>query len=111
MLMQQETRVVARRRGLLSSQAVHLALYLVLGVVTPFVVWSGLHPGLSDRFVTYTLPTIMAACVGTWYMLAKLRNYARARHLSSRDELPIAAQMMSRGEPVIETLHLESRAH
>ena len=82
MLMQQETRVVARRRGLLSSQAVHLALYLVLGVVTPFVVWSGLHPGLSDRFVTYTLPTIMAACVGTWYMLAKLRNYARARHLS-----------------------------
>ena len=31
---------------------------------------------------------------------------ARERHAASRDELPIAAQMMSRGEPVIETHHL-----
>jgi len=31
---------------------------------------------------------------------------ARARHLASRDELPLAAQMMSRGEPVIPTLHV-----
>ena len=30
---------------------------------------------------------------------------ARARHLASRTELPLAAQMMSRGEPVIPTLH------
>ncbi len=31
---------------------------------------------------------------------------ARARHLTARAELPIAAQQMSRGEPVLETLHL-----
>jgi nicotinate phosphoribosyltransferase len=31
---------------------------------------------------------------------------ARARHLSARAELPPAAQQMSRGEPVIPTLHL-----
>ncbi len=31
---------------------------------------------------------------------------ARARHLSSRAELPRAAQQMSRGEPVIPTIHL-----
>lgn len=31
---------------------------------------------------------------------------ARARHLSSRGELPLAAQQMSRGEPVIPTIHL-----
>ena len=32
---------------------------------------------------------------------------ARERHAASREELPIAAQMMSRGEPVIGTVHLE----
>jgi nicotinate phosphoribosyltransferase len=32
---------------------------------------------------------------------------ARARHVVARTELPMAAQMMSRGEPVIETVHLE----
>ncbi|WP_244247105.1 nicotinate phosphoribosyltransferase [Nocardioides euryhalodurans] len=31
---------------------------------------------------------------------------ARARHADSRAELPLAAQMMSRGEPVIKTIHL-----
>jgi nicotinate phosphoribosyltransferase len=31
---------------------------------------------------------------------------ARARHLASRSELPRAAQMMSRGEPLIPTLHV-----
>ena len=31
---------------------------------------------------------------------------ARARHARSRAELPIAAQQMSRGEPVIETVHV-----
>jgi nicotinate phosphoribosyltransferase len=31
---------------------------------------------------------------------------ARARHQASRDELPQAAQQMSRGEPVIPTIHL-----
>ena len=31
---------------------------------------------------------------------------ARDRHAASRDELPIAAQMMSRGDPVIETRHV-----
>jgi nicotinate phosphoribosyltransferase len=31
---------------------------------------------------------------------------ARARHLSARGELPPAAQQMSRGEPVIPTIHL-----
>lgn len=31
---------------------------------------------------------------------------ARARHESARGELPLAAQQMSRGEPVIPTLHL-----
>ncbi|MEZ5093725.1 nicotinate phosphoribosyltransferase [Nocardioides sp.] len=31
---------------------------------------------------------------------------ARQRHLSSREELPVAARQMSRGEPVIETIHL-----
>jgi nicotinate phosphoribosyltransferase len=31
---------------------------------------------------------------------------ARSRHLASRGELPLAARQMSRGEPVIPTLHL-----
>ncbi len=31
---------------------------------------------------------------------------ARARHLAARAELPVAVQQMSRGEPVIPTLHL-----
>ncbi|WP_426243517.1 nicotinate phosphoribosyltransferase [Nocardioides sp. LHG3406-4] len=32
---------------------------------------------------------------------------ARARHRAARAELPLAAQQMSRGEPVIPTIHLE----
>ena len=32
---------------------------------------------------------------------------ARERHVAARAELPMAAQMMSRGEPVIGTVHLE----
>lgn len=31
---------------------------------------------------------------------------ARSRHLTARDELPVAIQQMSRGEPVIPTLHV-----
>ncbi len=31
---------------------------------------------------------------------------ARARHLAARAELPLAATQLSRGEPVIETIHL-----
>ena len=31
---------------------------------------------------------------------------ARERHLASREELPVAARSMSRGEPVIDTLHV-----
>ncbi|HEY9562498.1 MAG TPA: nicotinate phosphoribosyltransferase, partial [Nocardioides sp.] len=31
---------------------------------------------------------------------------ARERHLASRNELPLAAQMLSKGEPVIETQHV-----
>ncbi|MFC5177669.1 nicotinate phosphoribosyltransferase [Nocardioides taihuensis] len=31
---------------------------------------------------------------------------ARRRHLASREELPVAARSMSKGEPVIETLHV-----
>ena len=30
---------------------------------------------------------------------------ARARHTAARAELPLAAQQMSRGEPVIPTIH------
>jgi nicotinate phosphoribosyltransferase len=33
-------------------------------------------------------------------------DVARERHLASRAELPVAVTMMSRGEPVLETLHL-----
>jgi nicotinate phosphoribosyltransferase len=32
---------------------------------------------------------------------------ARERHLASRNELPLAARQMSKGEPVIDTIHLE----
>jgi nicotinate phosphoribosyltransferase len=31
---------------------------------------------------------------------------SRARHLAARGELPQSAQQMSRGEPVIPTIHL-----
>ena len=31
---------------------------------------------------------------------------ARERHLASREELPVAARQMSKGEPVIETIHV-----
>jgi nicotinate phosphoribosyltransferase len=34
---------------------------------------------------------------------------ARARHLSSRDELPLPARQLSRGEPCIDTVHLPAR--
>lgn len=34
-------------------------------------------------------------------------DQARDRHLAARHELPLAARQMSRGEPVIETIHLE----
>jgi len=33
-------------------------------------------------------------------------DQARARHLAARAELPPAAQQMSRGEPVIPTIHV-----
>ena len=32
---------------------------------------------------------------------------ARQRHLAAREELPMAARQMSKGDPVIETIHLE----
>ncbi len=31
---------------------------------------------------------------------------ARARHLASREELPLIARMLSKGETVLETIHL-----
>ncbi len=33
---------------------------------------------------------------------------ARARHLAAREELPVAARQLSKGEPVIDTIHLGS---
>jgi nicotinate phosphoribosyltransferase len=33
---------------------------------------------------------------------------ARTRHLASRDELPLHARQLSKGEPAIETIHLEA---
>jgi nicotinate phosphoribosyltransferase len=36
---------------------------------------------------------------------------ARARHRSSREELPLTARMLSKGETVLETIHLGEPEH
>ena len=71
----------------------------IIGIGTPPV--NDAHPdGQRDRVLLVPLVRD-GAVVGREPLDA-----ARARHAACRQELPITAQMMSRGEPVIETLHV-----
>ena len=72
----------------------------VIGIGTPPASDSNPSTGLrtSDR------PLLVPLVVDGEIVGREPLDDARARHLASRAELPLAAQMMSKGEPVIPTL-------
>jgi nicotinate phosphoribosyltransferase len=72
------------------------------GVAEAEVVGIG-HPPVDDGDDRSLLVPLVA---GGEVVGRETLDAARARHLTSRAELPVAIQQMSRGEPVIPTIHL-----
>ena len=59
-----------------------------------------------DRLRTSDRPLLVPLVRGGEVVGREPLDVARQRHLASREELPVAARSMSKGDPVIETLHV-----
>ena len=60
-----------------------LAFYIFVGVAVPAVIWSTIRGiSLGDERIRLTVIELLAANIGSWYILGRLRRYARARLLS-----------------------------
>ena len=67
----------------LTRQSVQLACYVLFGVIVPLLIWfAAREPSLTSPLLQSSVPAVMTACVASWYILAKLRLYAKARRLS-----------------------------
>ncbi|MDN3646944.1 sugar transferase [Pontixanthobacter aestiaquae] len=67
----------------LTRQGVQFTCYLLLGVVAPLLIWfAARDPSLTSPIVESTVPAVVIACIASWYILARLRLYAKARRLS-----------------------------
>ncbi len=76
-------RVATARASRLRSSPVQLALYLALGVALPASAWSAIRSiPLSGPASDGWLAQIAVANIACWYVLSKLRSYARSRLLS-----------------------------
>ncbi len=67
----------------LTRQGVQFACYILFGVIVPLLIWfAARSPALTSPIIQSTVPAVLAACIFSWYILAKLRLYAKARRLS-----------------------------
>ncbi|MFZ1742760.1 MAG: exopolysaccharide biosynthesis polyprenyl glycosylphosphotransferase [Pontixanthobacter sp.] len=83
MLMQQVDAEALQDSHPLARQSVQFTCYLLFGVIVPLLIWfAGRSPSLTSPIIQSTVPAIVAACLASWYILAKLRLYAKARRLS-----------------------------
>nr|WP_137676994.1 sugar transferase [Parerythrobacter lutipelagi] len=83
MLMQQAEARALQRTHPLSLQAVQFVCYLLFGIALPTVLWLlGRSELLGQPYVVSTLAVSTAATVASWYILSRLRQYAKARLLS-----------------------------
>lgn len=82
MLMQPAERKALQQTRPLANQAVQLACYMLFGVAIPVGGWLTWQGGLTYSYVASTVPAVSFAALATWYILANLRVYAKARHLS-----------------------------
>jgi lipopolysaccharide/colanic/teichoic acid biosynthesis glycosyltransferase len=73
---------VARRQPL-NNAAVQLLLYLLVGAVLPPILWLSHAPRLLFLpTTTNTLAAVAFAGVSSWFVLYRLRRYAKSRRLS-----------------------------
>ncbi len=105
MLMQQmETRALQRTHPL-SSQAVQLLCYLLLGTALPTGLWLlGRSELIDEPYVVSTLAIATSASIAVWYILSRLRQYAKARLLSY--VVPVDLLAFAAGATLIGVLRL-----
>ncbi|GAA4642139.1 sugar transferase [Pontixanthobacter gangjinensis] len=83
MLMQQADAKAIQDSHPLARQSIQFACYLLFGALVPLLIWlAGRSPSLTSPIIQSTAPAVIAACIASWYILAKLRRYAKARRLS-----------------------------
>lgn len=83
MLMQQAAPRTLQRSHPLSLQPVQLVCYLLFGMAIPAGLWLlGRSELLDQPYVYGTLIATGAASIAVWYILSRLRQYAKARLLS-----------------------------
>ena len=83
MLMQQAEPQAVQDSHPLTKQGVQFTCYLLFGVVAPLLIWfAAREPSLTSPIVESTVPAVIIACIASWYTLARLRLYAKARRLS-----------------------------
>lgn len=83
MLMQQAEKELLQREHPLAGQGIQLIGYLLFGLILPLLVWIAARiTTLNSPFVASTVPAVSVACVASWYILSRLRLYAKARRLS-----------------------------
>lgn len=71
------------RRQLLDNAALQLLVYTTVGVLLPPMIWFGHAPELLLRPTgSNTLMAIAFAGVSSWFVLYRLRSFAKARRLS-----------------------------
>lgn len=105
MLMQQaETRALQRTHPL-SSPALQLLCYLSFGIALPTGVWLlGRSELIDEPYVSGTLAITTVSAVGVWYVLSRLRQYAKARLLSY--VVPVDLLVFAAGATLIGVLRL-----
>lgn len=68
--------------SLLFDRNVQFLLYLSAGLVPPVFAWLALGNDLRSVFLLNTLYALAIGISAAWYALSRLREYAKARHLS-----------------------------
>lgn len=66
----------------LFERNIQLILYITAGIAPPIAVWSINGGALTAIFLVNTLYAITPAAIVSWYALTRIREYAKARHLS-----------------------------
>lgn len=79
---QVQPQAVARKRAL-ARRDVRFALFVLLGLIVPAGVWAAImQPTFGLPYLRNTFVTLLLANLASWYVLDRLRQYAKARQLS-----------------------------
>ena len=71
------------RGRIMARPGLQLALYIAVGIVLPILAWYGWRPAaLYSPIARTTAIAALSACLVSWYVLDRLRQYAKARRLS-----------------------------